>query len=289
MDTERWNIVLAAIDHGSLCAAGEVLGYTVSGISRSVAALEAELGFPLLYRSKSGVQPTPACLQLLPAVRELLFAQQKIEQCSAQIRGCEQGVIGIGTAYRRCYRWISTVTAQFHVLHPGVEFHIVNGTSTDLVHQLEQHQLDFCLVSARTGPHAWIELCRDPLMALVPASHPLVRLRSVPLEAFLTEPYVDTCPNLDIDNSRLFAARGMRPNACFSTMDIQATYAMVGAGLGIGMNNRINSNLDDPDVCHLPLNPPEEVALGLAYSSDLAPAASAFLDYIRMHLAEAFH
>lgn len=288
MDTERWNIVLSAIDHGSLCAAGDALGYTVSGVSRSVAALESELGFALLYRSKSGVQPTPACLQLLPAVRELLFAQQKIEQGAAQIRGCEQGVIGIGTAYRRFYRWISAVTAQFHALHPGVEFHIVNGMSTDLVHQLEQHQLDFCLVSERSGPHAWIGLRKDPLLALVPATHPLAKQRAIPLDTFLTEPYVETCPNLDIDNSRLFAAHGMRPNTCFSTMDIQATYAMVGAGLGISMNNRINSNLDDPDVRHLPLDPPAEVELGLAYSSDLAPASAAFLEYIRPRLGDAF-
>ena len=55
MDTERWKIILTAIDKGSLCEAGEVLGYTVSGVSRSVAALEKELGFSLLYRSKRGV------------------------------------------------------------------------------------------------------------------------------------------------------------------------------------------------------------------------------------------
>ena len=77
MDTERWKILLTAIDKGSLCAAGEALDYTVSGISRSVAALEKEIGFPLLYRSKQGVTPTPACEQLLPCVRELLFAQEK--------------------------------------------------------------------------------------------------------------------------------------------------------------------------------------------------------------------
>ena len=78
MDTERWQILLKAIDRGSLRAAAEEMGFTVSGISRSVATLEKELGFSLLYRAKSGVQPTEECRQLLPSVRELLFAQERI-------------------------------------------------------------------------------------------------------------------------------------------------------------------------------------------------------------------
>ena len=83
MDTERWQILLKAIDRGSLRAAAEEMGFTVSGISRSVATLEKELGFSLLYRAKSGVQPTEECRQLLPSVRELLFAQERLEQIAA--------------------------------------------------------------------------------------------------------------------------------------------------------------------------------------------------------------
>lgn len=69
MDTERWQILLRAIDRGSLRAAADEMDVTVSGISRSVATLEKELGFSLLHRAKSGVQPTEECRQLLPAVR----------------------------------------------------------------------------------------------------------------------------------------------------------------------------------------------------------------------------
>ena len=54
MDTERWQILLKAIDRGSLRAAAEEMGFTVSGISRSVATLEKELGFALLQTSTGG-------------------------------------------------------------------------------------------------------------------------------------------------------------------------------------------------------------------------------------------
>ena len=93
MDTERWQILLKAIDRGSLRAAAEEMGFTVSGISRSVATLEKELGFALLHRAKSGVQPTAECRQLLPSVRELLFAQERLEQTAAKVRGADCGTM----------------------------------------------------------------------------------------------------------------------------------------------------------------------------------------------------
>lgn len=284
MDTEHWRVLLAALDTGSLSAAGEKLGYTVSGVSRSVAALEKEIGFPLLYRSKQGVTPTPPCERLLPSVRELLYVQSKIDQTAANVLGYEQGTIGIATAYRHYYPWITTVTSQFRALHPKIRFHIVNGTSTDLVQQLEHHALDFCIVSAREGTHGWLPLCQDPLLAVVPANHPLAGREHVPLAALLPEPYIQTCPGLDIDSTRFFAHRGVKPNMQFSTVDIQATYAMVGAGLGYTVSNRINSNFGDPAVRHLSIDPPEIIEIGLAYQETMTPAAKAFLKFIQKQL-----
>lgn len=284
MDTEHWRVLLTALDKGSLCAASEVLDYTVSGISRSVAALEREIGFPLLYRSKQGVAPTPACQQLLPLVRELLFVQEKIDQTSARILGYEEGTIGIGTAYRRYYPWITQVTSAFHALHPGVQFHIVNGTSTELIHQLEGHELDFCIVSAREGRHRWLPLCQDPLLVVVPAKHPLAAEEAVTLDALLPEPYIQTCPGLDIDSTRFFAHRGVTLNTQFSTMDIQVTYAMVGAGLGYTVTNQINSNQNDTAVRHLAITPPEIIEIGLAWRADAAPAVEGFLKFIKPQL-----
>ncbi len=70
----------------------------------------------------------------------------------------------------------------------------------------------------------------------------------------------------------------------FSTMDIQATYAMVGAGLGYAVSNRINSTFSDPTVRHLHIDPPEIIEIGLAYQDIPAPASEAFLRFIRTHL-----
>lgn len=156
----------------------------------------------------------------------------------------------------------------------------MDGISTDLTQQLEHHQLDFCIISAREGNHSWLPLCQDPLLAVVPANRPLAANSTVSLEALLPEPYIQTCPGQDIDSIRFFQNRGVRPNMQFSTMDIQATYAMVGAGLGYAVSNQINSNFANPSVRHRRIDPPELIEIGLAYNEPPSPAANAFLKFI---------
>ena len=101
---------------------------------------------------------------------------------------------------------------------------------------LSFHQADFCLISEREGDHNWILLRNDPMVALIPPGHPLAKETSVPMEAFAVESYIQTYPGQDVDNARIFS-RHITPNPQFSTMDINATYSMVEAGLGIGINN----------------------------------------------------
>ena len=266
MDTERWQILLKAIDRGSLRAAAEEMGFTVSGISRSVATLEKELGFALLHRAKSGVQPTAECRQLLPSVRELLFAQ---EQTAAKVRGADCGTIVIGTAYNCYYEWVTRMMAAFRTRHPGVVIKIVNGTSSELAEMLLDHRTDFCLISHRDSLPVWLPIRQDELM-----------------ESLKTEPFIDSYPGMETDITLIFDKLKARPDARYSTMDITATYAMVSAGLGISVNNAINHQDGYPGVVERPMNPHQMMEIGLACGENLAPAAQAFLDFVKERLPE---
>ena len=55
MDTEKCRILLSILKNGSMSAAAEELGYTPSGISRAVEAMETAAGFPILRRGRKCV------------------------------------------------------------------------------------------------------------------------------------------------------------------------------------------------------------------------------------------
>ena len=64
MHTSTYATFLATIEAGSLTQAAENLGCTQSAVSHSIASLEAELGFPLITRSRGGVRLTQEGLRI---------------------------------------------------------------------------------------------------------------------------------------------------------------------------------------------------------------------------------
>ncbi len=286
MELDRYRALVCAIETGSLSAAAEKLQYTPSGISRMIATLEEETGFPLLFRERNGVCPTKECESLLPAIRKLLYAGDNCAQISAQIRGLDIGTVTVGTAYSAFYTPLAKIISAFHASYPGIQVQLCGGYSTELLSQLRSHQIDLCMISKREGDHSWLPLLRDELTAWLPASHSMAQLSAFPITAFAEEPYIETYPDKDIDNARVFARCDIKPNLKFSTMDSLATYSMVEAGLGLSMNNAINGRAWSGNVRILPLDPPQIVEIGIASLSDPVPAAEKFFSFLKSHISE---
>ena len=282
MDLDRYRTLLTVIDLGSLSAAATALGYTPSGISRMMATLEEETGFSLLHRTRDGVTATAECELLLSSIRELVYNGENLRQLTAKIKNIHIGTLTIGTAYSAFYGQLAELTSKFHEQYPDIQIKIVNGYSSELLEQLENHALDLCIISERIGTHRWIPLLKDNMIAMVAADHPLAQNTSVPMAIFEKEPYIDTYAGMDIDNAHVFKKCGINPNTQFSTMDIYATYSMVEAGLGISMDNALNSKLWHGNIRALPLDPPQNINIGLAFGKTLTPATETFLHYLRL-------
>ena len=132
MDFKKCEALLAAIDTGSFTKAAEQLHYTPSGISHMMTNLEAELGFPLLYRSKTGVVPTPSALELMPVLREMADCANRFEQISSRINGVQTGrlTIGVYTSIATC--WLPPVIKAFAASYPGIRIILKEGIHQEL-------------------------------------------------------------------------------------------------------------------------------------------------------------
>jgi len=278
VDTEKCRVLLCAIETGSLTAAAEKMDYTPSGISRSVAALEEETGFPLLLRSRNGVVPTAECRQLLPVFRELLRYEEKYRQLAGEIRGLEVGEIAVGTAYPVYYPKLCGWIAAFTKNYPGIRVQIIEGHSSALKEMLGKGEIDFCIISKREGACRWFPLQKDQLMARVPQRHPLAERGAVPHSAFEKEPYIEICPQQETDNSRMFLQEGICPATRYATDQDEAAFAMVKAGLGITLVNGIQILHEEKGIASLPLDPPHWVEIGIALPTAemISPAARKF-------------
>jgi len=288
MDTEKCKALLVTIETGSLSAAAEQLGYTPSGISRMMAALEQEVGFPLLARSRAGVTPTQACVRLMPVIKELAQWGERLTQLSAEICGLKTGEISVGTAYGIYYGWLSKLIAAFTSQYPGIKVCILEGTSSELSKALDELRADFCIISQREGLHDWIPVREDEIMAWLPPEHPMASGIVFPLEAYAVEPFIDIYPGQETDNSGVFKRNGILPNTRFTTIDINAAHALVEAGLGVSMVNGLIATHWEGRVVKLPLDPPQTVEIGIAVpqKAAMSPAAKYFLEFALERITE---
>ena len=289
MDTEKCYALLRSIELGSLSAAAQELGYTVSGMSRLVLSLEDELGFRLLNRSRSGVVPTRECELLLPAMRELARWAESCRQLAGEVRGLETGRIRVGMSYPAYYPALGEAVSGFSREHPGVEIALFEGTSSVLAGALERREADFCVMSRRETGCAWTPLTTDSLAVWLPANHPLAQLAAYPAAELERETYIDISPGEETDNSRFLAERGINVRRRASTSDVYGALSLVGAGLGVALVNTLLAQGIDTGhrAVLLPLDPPYLVEIGAAYHppEEQSPAARRFTDYALARLS----
>ena len=58
MDARKYEVIIKAAECGNLTRAGEDFGYTQSGVSHMIKAVETEFGFRLFLRGRGGVALT---------------------------------------------------------------------------------------------------------------------------------------------------------------------------------------------------------------------------------------
>lgn len=279
MDIIKCEAFLQAVDSGSLSAAAEKWGYTPSGITRMVNALEAELGFPLLARSRKGVVLTADGTRLLPIIREMVRWNEQARQISAEIRGLAIGNLAIGTYYSVAAAWLPGIIKTFQADYPAIRINALTRGKSDLLAWLAERRVDCCFFSECDFNGDWIPLARDEMVALLPRDHPKANLPAFPLSDINGAPFIQILPGFETDVDDLLAREGLTPDIRFTAFDDYTAYSMVSAGLGISLDNKLTSQNWHQDVAVLPLNPPRYITLGLAVPSlkDASPALTKFI------------
>ena len=118
MDSRKLEILMTAVDLGSLSRAAEVVGYTQSGLTHLVDSLEREIGLTLVQRDHSGIALTEEGNALMPAIREFLRANARLEnQISAITEKSAQTirVAAYASIAMRCIspsRWMSNCSSR---------------------------------------------------------------------------------------------------------------------------------------------------------------------------------
>src|SRR5215204_2082266 len=235
---------------GSFSAAAQALTYSQSAVSQQIATLEREAGARLVERNGRSVRLTDAGRALVRRADAILAA------------------------------------------HPGVrvELTLVEETA-EAVEGLRAGRTDLALLAeplAGPGPVETHHLLDDPMLAVLPAGHPLARRRALRLPDLAAEPWVlgggPGCSDRAVI-LRACHASGFEPRVGveFPTDNYHATQGMVAAGAGITLLPRLALSVPRDDLMVRPLAGQglHRQVVAATRRGDQAPATRAMLEAIR--------
>lgn len=244
---------------GTLTAAAEELGFTVSAVSQQLSTLEAQAGLALYERVGRGVRPTEAGRLLAERADVILDEVARIEADLADLRAGRTGRVRVLTFHSAGETLLPQAIAELRNERPHVR--VVPGVdeAPGALRRLRSGEVDLILAvepyhpgsPPADGLHRW-HLLTDPYRLLLPGEHPLgARGRAVPVKALAEEPWiVTTGPDdyLRVTWMAHTAAAGFTPVVGAETDEFPVTQGYVAAGLGVAMVPKLATGVLRPGV-----------------------------------------
>lgn len=283
MDTSRYQAFLSAAETGSIKNAAEELGYTPSGVSQLIKALEEELGFTLLYRSKKGVSLTLEGRRLRPTIREILESENKLFQTASEMRGLSIGAINIAAYQCLAAVWMPSLISGFQKKYPNIRIQLYEGTQQDILQYLDERTVNLAFFNCSdTINYDWLPLMKDRMVAVLPKDHPMAKNEVFPVEACRYERFIMPEHGQDQDVFDMLDEVHVKPDVYLSTFDSFTAIAMIEKGLGISIMNEISiPTRTSRDIVTLPTVPEHYIEMGIALPSiaQASPAVKKFISY----------
>ncbi|WP_329121606.1 LysR family transcriptional regulator [Streptomyces sp. NBC_01465] len=276
MELRQLNYFVTVAEELHFGRAAEKLHIVQSAVSQQVRRLERELGAELFDRSPRHVRLTAAGLRLLPEARAVLAAADRARAAVAARPPLRLGTsTGLGAHLDR-------VLAAFAEMAPDTPVELVSAPTRDRLAQVAEGRLDATFVRS-PGPSPglrFVPLWDDPLIAVVPASHPLAARPDIALADLAALPLMLTerrnNPALVDLVVNACQSAGFEPVPGPTGGSLQNTHAMIGSRATPMWTVAYASHADQlpsTRVAFVPFRAPGLIlSTGLTVRTDIPPA-----------------
>ena len=173
--------LIALADSGSFSKSAQALFLTQPALSRSIRALEDELGMPLFDRVGRRSELTPFGREVVARARQLVFEADELRDSGRRMREGQGGVLRIGMGSGPGAMLMTPLLMHMATRHPKVRVEVARGGTELLAQALRERTLDALVVDARSlEPAADLEASMLREMRgvfMCRRGHPLTRRR----------------------------------------------------------------------------------------------------------------
>lgn len=207
--------LVAIVEHGSLRSAARRLGLPQPALTRSVRALERDLGCELFTRAAQGMTLTARGRQFHERASAIVHELRRAREELAHGLGDERGEVIVALSIMPHVGMLPRALPAFRRRYPQVRLQLIEGLFPDVEERLRTGQIDFYLGAApRETPAPGLKLERlfgNVRTVVGRQGHPLARVRS--LKALAGADWATTAidHNAEQDLAQLFASHGLAP------------------------------------------------------------------------------
>jgi DNA-binding transcriptional LysR family regulator len=187
-DLRRLNHLLVLAEEQHFARAASRVRLSQPAFSRSIQALEEEVGIRLFDRKKGDVHVTPAGEYMIERARKLLFEARSLQRDMDLYRGSDVGDLAIGVGPIVAVELMPRILAELRSAHPHVAMQVEQTSTKQLMDRLFAESLEFIVADARDVPddnQTDVKvLPGQPVQCFAHARHPLAGKSSTLAEAW---------------------------------------------------------------------------------------------------------
>jgi LysR family hca operon transcriptional activator len=181
MELRHLRYFAAVAAHGSFNRAAQILHLTQPALSRQVKDLEEEIGAPLLVRGTNAITLTPSGESFYEDARDLLARADRAIQRARGEQGHE--VVRVGYVSATVPGIIPPALERFQTAKPRVRIELADLNPVEMKGMAAEGRLDLMVLPDRETDQIqgfrWTELRHTFSTLVIPAAHPLARLKKI--------------------------------------------------------------------------------------------------------------
>jgi DNA-binding transcriptional LysR family regulator len=228
-------------------------------LSQQIRKLEELLGYPLFIRTSRSVSLTNAGEALLQRARRML---RNVQRDIDEIRSIGHGDVGslhVGFVGSAMLTMLPQVLRSYGEAHPRVKLHLHESFTATVTEGLENGSLDAGILRDGDPLEGFevITIFSEPFVAVVPATHPCAKQKSISVASLRGDPFVyypRTAGARAYEKPlTLCEEHGFRPQIVQEASHWLSILSLVGAGLGVTLAPACVRRIATEDVVCLPL------------------------------------
>ena len=238
-DPVTLRLFVAVCEERNIAGAAEREALVASAVSKRIAAIEREVGTPLLIRGRRGIVPTAAGESFLRQAREVIgaLARMRVEliEFATGVQGSIRAVASVSVLAGRLPEDIATFLAT----HQAVRVSLDEMNGTEIVRAVREGAADLGVLwdradlsGLRIAPYHSDHLC-----VAVHEAHPLAARKRLRYDETLAHPAIGVAPGglLATLLRRQAALAGTAPVTRIQVSSPDAACRIVGVGLGLAV------------------------------------------------------